>query len=468
MKTNILLAALVLSFVLRPASFAAPAKPNIIVILTDDQGYADVGCQGVVKDVKTPNIDALAAAGVRCTAGYITAPQCSPSRAGLITGRYQARFGVEEIALCPLPLEEVTIAERLKPAGYRNGFVGKWHLDVNVLCEDWLKKNVPDLKPAARGYQVPPGVAEKFSPHAQGFDDYYAGELKRYRANYTLSGKAEPQPRLVSDDRFRVDVQSDAAVAFIEKNKAAPFYLHLCYYAPHVPLEATAKYLDRFPGDMPTRRRYALAMLSAIDDGVGRIVAKLKEYDLDQNTLIFFTSDNGASLKGKKDVPINNPGGAWDGSLNDPLNGEKGQLREGGIRVPFIVSWPARLPAGKTYDRPVSSLDIAATALAVAGLPHDPKLDGVNILPHLRGEVKTDAHSALYWRFWGQTAVRSGDWKLVRQPGNTELLFNLADDMSEKTDLLSMQPDKVKELRELLTKWESQMVPPKPRAVRKE
>jgi arylsulfatase A-like enzyme len=468
MKTNILLAALALSFAMRPASFAAPARPNIIVILTDDLGYADLGCQGGVKDVKTPHIDALAAAGVRCTAGYITAPQCSPSRAGLITGRYQARFGLEEIALCPLPQEEVTIAERLKPAGYRSGFAGKWHLDVNVLCEDWLKKNVPDLKPARRGYQVPPGVAEKFSPHAQGFDDYYDGELKRYRANYTLDGKAEPQPRLVSDDRFRVDVQSDAAVAFIGKNKATPFYLHLCYYAPHVPLEATAKYLDRFPGDMPVRRRYALAMLSAIDDGVGRIVARLKENGLDQNTLIFFTSDNGAPLKGMKDVPINNPGGAWDGSLNDPLNGEKGQLLEGGIRVPFIVTWPAGLPGGKTYDRPVSSLDIAATANAVAGLPNDPKLDGVNILPHLRGEVKSDAHSALYWRFWSQTAVRSGDWKLVRQSGNTESLFNLADDISEKHDQLSRHPDKAKELREMLTKWESQMVPPKPRAVRKE
>ncbi len=463
MKLNALLLLLLLAGVV-PAA-VADGNPNIIVILTDDQGYADLGCQGVVKDVKTPNIDSLAAAGVRCTAGYITAPQCSPSRAGLLTGRYQARFGLEEIALCPLPLEELTIAERLKPAGYRNGFVGKWHLDVNVLCEDWLKKNVTDLKPAARGYQVPAGLAEKFSPHAQGFDDYYSGELKRYRTNFTLDGKAEPQPRMVSDDRFRVDVQSDAAVAFIEKNKAAPFYLHVAYYAPHVPLEATAKYLARFPGDMPTRRRYALAMLSAVDDGVGRIVAKLKESGLDQNTLIFFTSDNGAPLKGKKDVPIDNPDGAWDGSLNDPLNGEKGQLLEGGIRVPFIVSWPKELPSGKTYDRPVSSLDIAATALHVAGLPHDPKLDGVNILPNLRGETQTDAHPALFWRFWGQTAVRAGDWKLIRQPDQKELLFNLANDLSEQRDLLSQQPEKARELRELLSKWESQMVPPKPRAV---
>jgi arylsulfatase A-like enzyme len=448
-------------------SALAVGKPNIIVILTDDQGYSDLSCQGVVKDVKTPHIDSLAAAGVRCTSGYITAPQCSPSRAGLITGRYQARYGVEEIAQCPLPLEELTIAERLKPAGYRSGFVGKWHLDVNVLCKDWLEKNVKDLKPTGRGYQVPPSLEEKFSPHSQGFDDFYSGELKRYHTNFTLDAKAEPQPRLVSDNRFRVDVQSDAAVAFIEKNKAAPFYLHCAYYAPHVPLEASEKYLARFPGEMPTRRRYALAMLSAIDDGVGRIVAKLKEAGIAQNTLIFFTSDNGAPLKGKKDVPIDSPGGAWDGSVNDPLNGEKGQLLEGGIRVPFIVTWPQQLPSGKTYDRPVSSLDFAATALHVAGLPPDPKLDGVNILPHLRGETKTDPHPALYWRFWGQTAVRAGDWKLVRQPDQKEQLFNLANDLSEQRDLLSQQPDQAKELRELLSKWEAQMVPPKKRSAQR-
>ena len=403
---------------------------------------------------------------MRCTAGYITAPQCSPSRAGLLTGRYQARFGVEEIAQCPLPLEEVTLAERLKPAGYRTGFVGKWHLDVNPLCVDWLKKNVPNAKPAAkgRGFQVPPGVAEKFSPHAQGFEDFYDGEMKRYHANFTLDGKPEQSARVVADDRFRVDVQSDAAVAFIEKNHAAPFYLHLCYYAPHVPLEAAKKYLDRFPGPMPERRRYALAMLSAIDDGVGRIQAKLKEHGLDRNTLIFFTSDNGAPLKGKKDVPISSLGGAWDGSLNDPLNGEKGTLLEGGIRVPFIVSWPTGLPAGKVYGRPVSSLDIAATALAVSGQPHDAKLDGVNLVPFLKGEKVTDAHDSLFWRFWGQAAVRAGDWKLVRLGNGTEMLFNLAADLGETNNVLAAKPEKAAELRAGLARWDSQMLPAKPRA----
>jgi arylsulfatase A-like enzyme len=442
----------------------AVAAPNVIVILSDDQGYADLGVQGVLKDIKTPHLDALAAAGVRCTSGYITAPQCSPSRAGLITGRHQARFGVEEIALCPLPLEEITLAERMRKAGYRTGFVGKWHLDVNVLCAAWVKDNLPKAKRSSRGFVIPAEVRERFGPEAQGFDDFYDGELKRYHANYTLDGKAEPTPRYVDDSRFRVDVQSDAAVAFIEKNHAAPFYLHVGYYAPHVPLEATKKYLDRFPGEMPERRHYALAMMSAIDDGVGRIVAKLKEHGLEEDTVIFFTSDNGAPLKGKKDVPIDKPGGAWDGSLNDPLSGEKGTLLEGGIRVPFVVTWPKSLPAGKVYDRPVSSLDITATAMQVAGLDADQAVDGVNLLPHLRGEASGDPHPALFWRFWGQTAVRAGDWKLVRLDGGaSEMLYHLGEDLGEKSNRIGTEPKKAAELRELLEKWESQMSPAKPR-----
>jgi arylsulfatase A-like enzyme len=197
---------------------------------------------------------------------------------------------------------------------------------------------------------------------------------------------------------------------------------------------------------------------------VGRIQAKLREHDLDRNTLIFFTSDNGAPLKGKKDVPINSPGGAWDGSLNDPLNGEKGTLLEGGIRVPFLVSWPAGLPAGTVYDRPVSSLDFAATALAVSGQPHDAKLDGVNLVPFLQSEKVTDAHASLFWRFWGQTAVRAGDWKLVRLGSGTEMLFNLVTDIGETNNMLAARPEKAAELRELLARWESQMLPAKPRA----
>lgn len=416
----------------------------------------------MLNDIKTPHIDALAGDGARCTAGYITSPQCSPSRAGLITGRYQARFGVEEISLCPLPVEEITIAERLKTAGYRTGFVGKWHLDVNVVCGKWILKNVPNVKRQGNRFILPPNVNQPFAPQAQGFDDYYNGELKHYHTNYTLDGTSQARPELAHDDRFRVDVQSDAAVAFIEKNHSDPFYLHLCYYAPHVPLEATQKYLDRFPGEMPERRRYGLAMMSAVDDGVGRIRKKLKQHQLDENTLIFFVSDNGAPLKGMKDAPLHLNG--WDGSRNDPLAGEKGTLLEGGIRVPFVVTWPQQLPAGIVYDRPVISLDIAATAIAAAGLPQDSSIDGTDILPHLRGESQSDAHDSLYWRFWGQTAVRAGDWKLLRLDGGKhELLFDLSRDVSESTNLLNDEPERASRLRKRLLDWESNMVKPKPR-----
>ena len=456
----------IILFLCLTASFLAAQKPNIIVIVTDDQGYADLGCQNSVPDIKTPHLDALAASGVRCTAGYITSPQCSPSRAGLITGRYQALFGVEEIAQCPLPLAEKTIAEHLAPAGYHTGFVGKWHLDPNILCLDFARKNIPaeELKRASRGYQIPARFIHKYRPAAQGFHDYFHGSMIHYHHNFDLQGNPLAKPQRTVEKRFRIDVQSDAAVAFIEKNHPSekPFYLHLCYYAPHVPLEASQKYLDRFPGDMPTRRRYGLAMMSAVDDGVGRILAKLKEHQLDQNTLIVFISDNGAPLKGKRDTPIQKNG--WDGSLNDPFSGEKGTLLEGGIRVPYLLSWPAKIPAKQTYQHPVISLDIAATARAAAGLPSDSTLDGKNLLPHLLGEISEPPHQNLYWCFWGQTAIRSGDSKLIRLPDGTEMLYDLKSDHSEKNNLLKTHPDQATKLRKLLTTWESRMVPVKPRA----
>lgn len=444
---------------------ARPAtKPNIVVIVTDDQGYADLSSQEILDDVKTPHLDRLADSGVRCTAGYITSPQCSPSRAGLITGRHQARFGVEEISLCPLPADEITIAERLRPAGYRTGFVGKWHLDVNILCGRWLLKNLPTVQRAGRGFVVPPRVNVPFTPHAQGFDDYYDGEMKQYHTNFNLDGDALSEPKMVRDERFRVDVQSDAAVAFIDKNHDEPFYLHLCYYAPHVPLEATADYLDRFPGDMPERRRTGLAMISAVDDGVGRIMAKLKQHGIENDTLIFFVSDNGAPLKGMKDVPLSAPGGAWDGSRNDPLAGEKGMLLEGGIRVPYLVAWPSHLPAGRVEQRAVSSLDITATAITAAGLPLDPALDGVDLGPGLRGEHDEPFHEALFWRFWGQTAVRSGNWKLVRlDNGKKEMLYDIENDISESNNVIDQHPGMANELRQRLADWESQMSKPLPR-----
>ncbi len=200
--------------------------PNIIVILTDDQGFADLGCQGAAKDVLTPNLDRMAGEGVRCTAGYITAPQCSPSRAGLITGRYQQRFGFDTIPDCPLPLEEVTIAERLGAAGYVSGLVGKWHLDPNWESAKWIAKNMPDVKRNDRGQAlIPSADILAYYPHGQGFDEFFVGNMSAYYANFTPGGKELKRTgEWVKDDRFRVDVQTDAALEFIQRNHAKPFH----------------------------------------------------------------------------------------------------------------------------------------------------------------------------------------------------------------------------------------------------
>jgi arylsulfatase A-like enzyme len=229
--------------------------------------------------------------------------------------------------------------------------------------------------------------------------------------NFDLQGN-DMEKQWITDERFRVDVQTEAALAFLQRNHEDPFFLYLSYYAPHVPLEAPDKYLDRFPEDLPEARRLCLAMISAMDDGVGRILEALDEYGVRKNTLIFLISDNGAMLiMHRKDPPGSFKGNSWNGALNDPLNGEKGMLAEGGIRVPFIVCWPDVIPGGQAYEPPVIALDVAATAVAAAGLDHPEEMDGVNLLPYLTGEKPGDPHEMLFWRFVNQAAVRKGDRK---------------------------------------------------------
>jgi arylsulfatase A-like enzyme len=444
----------------------AAKKPNVIVVFTDDQGYADIGANGQLKDIKTPHIDALAAAGVRCTSGYITAPQCSPSRAGLMTGRYQQRFGFDTIPDGPLRLEEVTIAERLKQEGYVTGQVGKWHLEPNRLCIEWAKVACPD---AISGGQVspPPALINRHMPGHQGFDDFFTGEMNQYHANYNLDGsdaKRSGERKAFPGSRFRIDIQTDAALTFINRNHTKPFFLYLAYYAPHVPLAATEKYLSRFPGAMPERRRTALAMMSAVDDGVGKIRSKLDEYGLTENTIIIYMSDNGAPLGAQSaqgamaDVlPVDNPGAVWDGSRNDPLTGEKGMLMEAGIRVPFLVSWPAKLPKGNVYEQPVISLDVAATVVAAASGNVPDGLDGVDLTPLFNGADA--AGRSLYWRFWNQAAVRKGKWKYFIMGDGTEYLVDIESDIAEKHNLASTHPEEVRALRADLTAWTQELTP---------
>ena len=423
------------------ASLAAHAadKPNIILIYSDDHGWADLGIQGSDQDIRTPHLDAMARDGVRFTRGYVSAPQCVPSRAGVLTGRYQQRFGVEDNNKGPLPLAELTIAERLKAAGYVTGQVGKWHLDLVG-----GKKGEKGLR-----------MSKEHMPHAQGFDEYFRGELRQFYASHDLQGKPYADaPHLVADNRFRVVVQTEAALSFLDRRAAQPaqpFFLYLAYYAPHVPLESPEPWFSKTPAHLPKERRQALAMMAAMDEGIGQLRAKLKATGQDQNTLIFFIGDNGAPL-----------GKAWDGSLNTPLIGQKGMLSEGGIRTPFVATWPARLPAGKVYDQPVSSLDVAATAVAAAGLPKAPELDGTDLVPFAAGQNTGAPHERLFWRWGSQAAVLEHPWKLVRLGDREEMLFDVTQPDGENLakNQAKARLEIVARLRTALKAWSDTLAPP--------
>ena len=429
----------VLSFVNPLSAGATSRKPNILLIYSDDHGWADLGEQGVNADIRTPNLDQLTRDGVRFTRGYVSAPQCVPSRAGVMTGRYQQRFGVEDNGKGPLPLEELTIAERLKPAGYLTGMVGKWHLDIG-----------PEHV-GSRAMRVIP----EFMPHQQGFDEYWRGEMRQFFASHDLQGKPfADAPHLVSDTRFRVEVQTEAALSFLDRRAAKPdqpWFLYLAWYAPHVPLESPEPWFSKTPETLPKERRQALAMIAGMDDGLGRIRAKLREMGVEKDTLIFFIGDNGAPL-----------GDAWNGSLNLPLVGQKGMLSEGGIRTPFIAAWPGTLPAGTTYDKPVINLDVASTAVALAGQPHDEKLDGVNLIPFVTGENKGSPHDNLYWRWGSQAAIQEMPYKLIMIGERERLLFDITKPEGENIarNLTTTHPEIAARMEAKLKAWTDTLKPP--------
>jgi uncharacterized sulfatase len=427
-----------LALLLAPLAAQAADKPNIILIYSDDHGWADLGVQGSDKDIRTPNLDAMARDGVRFTRGYVSAPQCVPSRAGVLTGRYQQRFSVEDNNKGPLPLEQLTIAERLKAAGYVTGQVGKWHLDLVG------KKGEKAVR-----------VSKEHMPHVQGFDEYFRGELRQFYASHDLQGKPfADAPHLVADNRFRVVVQTEAALSFLDRRASKPdqpFFLYLAWYAPHVPLESPEPWFSKTPTELPKERRQALAMIAAMDEGLGQLRAKLKAMGQEKNTVIFFIGDNGAPL-----------GKSWDGSLNTPLIGQKGMLTEGGIRTPFLATWPGHLPAGTVYDKPVISLDVAATAVAAAGLPKDPLLDGVNLAPFLKGEVNSFPHERLFWRWGSQAAVQEYPWKLIRLGEREQLLFDISqpDGENVKKNQFASQPEVAARLTKALKEWSENLSPP--------
>jgi arylsulfatase A-like enzyme len=423
-------------------------RPNILVIVADDLGYGDIGVHGG-KAVPTPNIDKLARTGIRSTNGYVSAPYCSPSRAGLLTGKYQTRFGHEfnphegPPGKIGLPLDQRTLADLLRAVGYRTGAIGKWHL----------------------------GFSKEHHPLARGFDEFFGFLVGGH--NYALQNEAEPKfatamaenviyrgRELQKLDGFATDLFTDEALAFMKRNRDHPWFLYLAYNAVHTPLEIAEKLKDRVPTDVqdPARRAY-LALLIGLDEAVGRVLAQLQESGAQQDTLIVFISDNGGSGVA--------PFLAYNAAINRPLRGNKGQTLEGGIRVPFFIAWPGKLPAGKTYDCPVISLDILPTACAVAGAKTPAGVDGVNLLPYLRGENQAVPHDALYWRFGPQKAIRKGDWTLVdwrdfaKKTSSGWQLFDLSKDIGQQHDVAAAHPDLVADLSRAWQRWDAGNIAPR-------
>lgn len=414
--------------------------PNIVVILADDMGYADVGFNGC-KDIPTPNLDALADSGVSFFQGYVSASVCGPSRAGLLTGRYQQRFGCGENAPeegwpdkprcrdAGVPKSEQLISELLKPAGYRTGVIGKWHLGIDE-----------PLRPNSRGFDYYYGFlngAHSFT-HAHRVWGKHPGLWPIYRNNEPLDYQG-----------YLTDTFTDESVQFIERNKQRPFFLYLSYNAVHAPWQAPANVADKVSHIADKNRRVYAGMLVSMDNGIGRVIKALKDHGVYDNTVVVFLSDNGAPKTSS--------------ASSAPLRGFKGDTYEGGTRVPFVMSWPGKIKAGSRYNHPVSALDLAPTMVRLAGAkPAKKGFDGVDLMPFVKGEKSGRPHEVMWFRRDDDYAIRHKDWKLVWNNGSPSgtrkvELFNLADDPNEKTDLISKHPEKAKELQKQFDAWDSKL-----------
>ncbi|HEV8290857.1 MAG TPA: sulfatase-like hydrolase/transferase [Tepidisphaeraceae bacterium] len=410
----------------------ASGLPNIVLILADDLGYDGLGVQGA-SDLRTPSIDSIANIGVRFTDGYVTAPVCSPSRAALLTGRYQQSFGLEfgpptsDVETPPnfgLPVHEKTLANHLHSFGYVTGLIGKWHL----------------------------GVAPQFRPLRRGFDEFFGflmGSRSYYQKTADRRNPLYSNDRIVQEPEYLTDAFAAKAVSFIERHHDEPFFLYLAFNAVHSPTDPPPqKYLDRFPHITDPTRKIFAAMLAAMDDGIGRVLSTIHRLALDDSTLVIFLSDNGGtSLAGH--------------TPKRSVSRGKGSLSEGGIRIPFMMRWPQHLPAGAVYREPVSSLDIFSTALSAAGATIPPDRDGVDLLPFLNGTQQGRPHDQLYWKCGAPSAIRQGDWKLISpSPQAPPMLFNLVNDPLERHDLAQYEPQRRQALLDLLTNWKSRLPPP--------
>ncbi|MCC9066111.1 sulfatase-like hydrolase/transferase [Flavobacterium piscisymbiosum] len=457
-------------------------KPNIIILLADDLGKYDISLYGG-KSTPTPQIDSLAESGVTFQDGYVSASICSPSRAGILTGRYQERFGHEyqpgdrypknnleyygfkylintnnwrlndkinypneaSIATQGLPQSEITFADLAKREGYSTGIIGKWHLGHNK-----------GFFPLDRGFDYHYGFYQAFSLYTP--EDDNPDIINHHHKDFTDKtiwgngrvgiGQIRRDTTIIHNKAYLTETFADEAEAFIDRNKKKPFLLYVPFNAPHTPFQVRKKYYDRFPNVKDENKRVYFAMISALDDAVGRIRAKVKKEGLEDNTLIIFASDNGGA-----DYTF--------ATTNAPLKAGKFSHFEGGVNVPFALSWKGKIKPHTIYKTPVSTLDIFATIAAAihSDLPKDRVYDGVDLVSTVN--ENKEAHKTLYWRSGDAKAIRSGDWKLIIS-GKTheEWLYNLANDKSETTDLAQQNPEKVKELHVALKNWEKGLVKP--------
>ncbi|CAM4314063.1 sulfatase [Zobellia nedashkovskayae] len=410
-------------------------KPNIVFILSDDAGYADFGFQGS-KEFKTPELDKFAKNSVIFTQAYVSAAVCGPSRAGLLTGKYQQKFGFEENNVpglmskngitgddMGLPLDQKTMADYLKEQGYKTAIFGKWHQ----------------------------GNADRFHPTKRGFDEFYGfrGGARSYMPYGTDNELKRDEDRLErgfgdfkEHDGYLTDDLAEEANSFMERNQKNQFFIYLAFNAVHTPMEATEEDLKKVQG-LTGKRKTLAAMAIAMDRACGKVFDHIKELGLDKNTLIVFTNDNGGPSDANE-------------SLNDPLSGTKANHLEGGIRVPFLMSWPGKLKPNTVYDNPISTLDLLPTFLNAAGgdVNAVEGLDGVDLIPYVQGKNNGKPHEVLYWKKENRGAIRQNDWKLVRFPDRPAELYNIKEDIAETNDLASKYPEKVRELYKKLFDWE--------------
>ncbi|WP_282038459.1 sulfatase-like hydrolase/transferase [Saccharicrinis aurantiacus] len=416
------------------AATVAQNKPNVIVIVADDLGNADVGYHNQDSKIPTPNIDLLASKGVKFSAGYVTAPVCGPSRAGILTGCNQQRFGFDDNpgpfrsepgVLAGIPLDIPIIPEYLKPEGYATACIGKWHV----------------------GHE-----SDDYFPTRRGFDYFYGflgGAASYYPNNNEGRTLFKNEKPVLVENEYITDAFGREAVEYINSKKDEPFFMYLAFNAVHGPLqEPPAVYQEPFKNMPQSKRRTLCAMQYAMDANVGRVVEALEKNNISENTLIFFVSDNGGKIKGNY-------------SYNMPYKGEKGTLYEGGIRLPFFVVMPNDLPNNKTFSKPISTIDILPTVLSVASIETNSHIDGKDLTPFLKSKKEKDVHEYIYWRINQRWSIRNANYKLVcNDDKKRPELYHISKDISETKDLYNELPEIAAMLQKEYDRWSNEVGEP--------